>query len=370
MGLTDLGVLGAADTTGPTEMPGWGPRSEVGGERCLEGLGAGVLGRLGRWQVAGGARWGSRVVKEAPVLWAALGFCGAAKWSEGISGSPHWLGMNWRGGSGGQAGTHGTSRTQTPIPPPVHLAGTSGAARARENTWLVGGLPGAGATEETPGHRGHRGPRPRSQRRRAEAGSSGAAPVSMTVPWKQTLRRVRPQEMGRALAGQTQGGGALRPGTAEPILGPGDRCTPRPRRAGRGLPLKQTPPLPGFGDRRAAHLFSQHSFHWRLPREGPRLCPLQRTPPEDRNFPSDTPSPPRGQQLSSPRVTPQPGASARPEVGTRRGVVPTPSPGARRCPTGPVLGLGGELGVPRVPRCRPACPSRSGCIPRASQEET
>lgn len=58
MGLTDLGVLGAADTTGPTEMPGWGPRSEVGGERCLEGLGAGVLGRLGRWQVGRGGEAG------------------------------------------------------------------------------------------------------------------------------------------------------------------------------------------------------------------------------------------------------------------------------------------------------------------------
>lgn len=58
MGLRELGVAGAADTAGPTEMPGWGPRSEVGGEGCLEGPGAGVLGRLSRWQVGRGMQDG------------------------------------------------------------------------------------------------------------------------------------------------------------------------------------------------------------------------------------------------------------------------------------------------------------------------
>lgn len=110
------------------------PEVEVrGGRRAVPG-GAWCRSPRKTGPVAGAARLGSRTVEEAPVLWAALVFWGAAKWSEGISGPPHWLGTNWRGASGGRAGTRGAPRPQPPILPPVHLAGTSGAAGARENT--------------------------------------------------------------------------------------------------------------------------------------------------------------------------------------------------------------------------------------------
>lgn len=231
--------------------------------------------------VAGAARLGSTMVEEAPVLWAALGFWGAAKWSEGISGPPHWLGTNWRGGSGGRQGRAAHPGHSRPFSLLCILRVPPGLREPEKTPSLWGDFLELVPLREPQEHRGYRGPHPRSQGRCAETDGSGTAPVSMTVPWKQTQRRVRPQEMGRAFPGQTQGGGALRPGTAKPILSAGDRCTPRPRRAGRGLPLKQAPPLPGLGDGRAAHLVSSpHSFHWRLPREGPRLLPSAAPTPQ------------------------------------------------------------------------------------------
>lgn len=100
--------------------------------------------------------------------------------------------------------------------------------------------------------------------------------------------------MGRALPGQTVGeGGAQGPGGAGLLSGPGDQCTPHPRQAGRGLPLG--PALPAWVIRRTApDVSSLHSFHWRLPGEGPGYALRSPQPPEDRNFPSNTGSPPPG----------------------------------------------------------------------------
>lgn len=290
-------------------MPGRRLRSEAGGERCLEGPGAGVLGRLGRWQVRRGweaGRWRRPRCCGRP-------WCSGEQRSGQKAFQARLTGWARIGGvlveAGQGRGAHpGHSR---PFSPLCILRVRLGLREPEKTPSLWGDFLELVPPRKPQEHRGHRGPHPRSQGRCAETDGSGTAPVSMTVPWKQTAARP-PAGNGRAFPGQTQGGGALRPGTAEPILGAGDHGTSRPRRAGRGLPLKQAPPLPGFRDGRTAHLVSSpHSFHWRLPREGPRLLPSAApTPPEDRNFPSDTLSPPRGPQLSSLGATSQPGASA------------------------------------------------------------
>lgn len=270
----------------------------MGAGRGQEAEETGLLG--------GGVLLGSRVVREARALRAALGFWRGSgvvrQHFRASSLAGHRLeewGRRPRMGRWRKRHTPGTS------PLPCIFRGIRGCERPRKHRACGGFLEPVPPREPAGQGRPRLHPRPRL--RRAEPGSSGTAPVSKTTLWKQTRRRIvlRPQEIGRARPASP--GGALRRGVRA-IL---SRNDPRACRTRRPPPSSRSRP-PGAGPGRAAHRASSpHSFHWRLPREGPgRALSSAPQPLEGRNFPSDTGSPHRGRawgaqgSLSSPKEPP------------------------------------------------------------------
>lgn len=232
--------MGAADTAGPTQMPGRRLRSEARGERCLEGPGAGVLGRLGRWQVRRGweaGRWRRPRCCGRP-------WCSGEQRSGQKAFQARLTGWARIGGvlveAGQGRGAHlGHSR---PFSPLCILRVRLGLREPEKTPSLWGDFLELVPPRKPQEHRGHRGPHPRSQGRCAETDGSGTAPVSMTVPWKQTAARP-PAGNGARLPGPDSGWGrsTSRHSRADPRCRRPRHLAPTPGRAG---PATQTGPAP------------------------------------------------------------------------------------------------------------------------------
>lgn len=151
---------------------------------------------------------GSRVVREARALRAALGFWRGSgvvrRHFRASSLAAHRL-EEW--GRRPRMGRWRKRHTPGTFPLPCIFRGIRGCERPRKHRACGGFLEPVPPREPA----GHGRPRlhPRPRLRRAEPGSSGTAPVSKTTLWKQTRRRIvlRPQEIGRARPASP--GGAL-----------------------------------------------------------------------------------------------------------------------------------------------------------------
>lgn len=142
--------------------------------------------------------------------------------------------MEARRGTGPSAAREHTG----PFPPPRPLAGAAGGAGVGGGTQLVGASRSAGRPTATP-----------SAQRLTEGG--GTAPVSMTTAGNKQGARLPPPA----------GNGTRLP---LPAPGAGVHCVP-----GRSPPLTPARPSRLRERARCHHVRSPHSFHWRLPREGP-----------------------------------------------------------------------------------------------------
>ena len=175
----------------------------------------------------------------------------------------------------------------------------------------------------------------------------------------------RPRELGAAAS---QGG-------PEPTF-PEAVPAPSPPRCQAGFHPPRAPSAPGLGQGRAAHpLSSPHSFHWRLPREGPS-CALSSSPP---GRGQEFPIPHRSQggcvllrkSGFSPQRSPQPWSHSLGQVGAFRPAC-TSAPVVLALPWGD-RGGGGDPGCPwgacssgpspHPPPPQATCPAHSGCIP-------
>ena len=235
----------------------------------------------------------------------------------------------WERGGGwvveGRQGRWGRPHTRAQAPIPASLESRGG---ARGNTWLVGRLPGAGVTEETPAARGPHRRHPATAQRPLVA----APPRFPRQPLDTNTEARHPPHAGngtRLPGPDRRAGGHCVPGGDGAIL-PQETSPPLPQ---------APPPRPGPGPGRGsgegappAPSTPRGRFHPSLPREAPGCArgSLRAAPhrPQGRNFPSDTGSPQQGRAWGcsgksafSPKRPPNLGASAwREGGGAGRGI--------------------------------------------------